>query len=220
MELDDLKVAWTHLAQRVEAAESFALSECRERKLDQARDALRRLGWAQAGHFLIWIGIVAIAAPFWIQHRHVTHLLIAGLALHVYGVLTICAVVVQILLIGRTYYTAPIVTFQRRLAELQRFRVVSSLAMGLPWWILWVAATMVGAKLWFDVDLYAQSHGWIAGSLAIGATGMAVCVWIARRLAACPVHSPFVRGVIDDLAGRSLRRATRQLDEIARFERE
>jgi hypothetical protein len=71
----------------------------------------------------------------------------------VYGVATICVGVTQILLIGRTNYTAPVVIFQRRQAELQRLRIVTSLEIGLPWWILWVLATVVGAKWWLGIDL-------------------------------------------------------------------
>jgi hypothetical protein len=220
MELDDLKLAWSRLEQRLETAEALAFSDYKERKLDKSRAALRGLGWGQTVHCLLWIGIVATVARFWIEHRHVPHLLVAGLALHLYGVMTICAGVTQLLLIGRTYYTAPVVTFQRRLAELHRFRVISSLAIGLPWWILWVVATMVGAKWLLDIDLYTQSPAWIHVALGIGVAGISLCLWVAHRFAGRPPQSPILRRMVDDLAGRSLLRAIRQLDEIARFERE
>src|SRR5262245_46923743 len=220
MELDDLKLAWAQLERRVETTEALAFSDYKERKLDKSRRALRALGWGQALHCLLWIGLVEIVAPFWIEHRRVPTLLVAGLALHMYGVATICVVVTQLLLIARTYYTAPVVIFQRRLAELQRFRVISSLAIGLPWWILWVVATVVGAKRWLGVDLYAQSPGWIHVAIGIGVAGLALSLWAARRFAERPAQSPMLRRMVDDLAGRSLRRAIRQLDEIARFERD
>ena len=220
MDIDDLKIGWGRLEQRVEAAEALAFIAYKERKLDTVRNALRGLGWGQAAHCLLWIGIVAIVAPFWIEHRHVPHLLVAGLTLHLYGVVTICAGVTQLLLIVRTYYTAPVVIVQRRLAELHRFRAISSLAIGLPWWVLWVVATLVGAKRWFDIDLYAQSPGWIHVSLGIGVAGLALSLWAARRFADHPPQSSTLRRLVDDLAGRSLRQAIRQLDEVARFERE
>ena len=194
------------------------LSERRHRKLDKARRVLRWLSWGQAAQIALWIGVVAVVAPFWIEHRRVPHLLAAGLTLHLYGVVTICATVMQLLLIGRTYHTAPVVTFQRRLAELHRFRAISTLALGVPWWILWVIATMVGAKWLFDVDLYVRSPAWIQISLGIGVAGMALTSWVAGRFAARPPKSPSLRRIIDDLAGRSLRRATSELDEVARFE--
>lgn len=220
MELDDLKLAWARLEERAEAVETLVLSERRQRKLDKARRVLRWLSWGQAVQIVLWIGVVAVVAPFWIEHRRVPHLLAAGLTLHVYGVVTICATVMQLLLIARTYHTAPVVTFQRRLAELHRFRAISTLALGVPWWILWMIATMVGAEWLFDVDLYAQSPAWIQISLGIGVVGMALTSWVAGLYAVRPPKSPSLRRIVDDLAGRSLRRATRQLDEVACFERE
>jgi hypothetical protein len=218
MELDDLKIAWTRLEQRVEQAESIVRRDYVARRLGESRRALRGMTWGQVVQMVIWIVVVANVAPFWIEHRHVPHLLVAGLALHLYGVATICASVMQILLIGRAVCTAPVVTIQRRLAELYQYRVVSSLALGLAWWVLWVAATMVGAKLWFGVDLYAESPRWIQLSLVAGVVGMAVSMILARRFADLQPSSPRLRSIIDDLAGRSLLRARRQLDEIAQFE--
>ena len=116
----------------------------------------------------------------------------------------------------RFYYTAPVVTFQRRVVELQRFRAMSTLALGVPWWILWVVAAMVGAKWLVDVDLYAQSPRWIQLSIAIGVVGMILTVWLAGRLGARSA-SPRCRQILDDLAGHSLGRVKRSLDEIGSF---
>ncbi len=220
MELDDLKIAWAELGQRTTTLEYLARRDYRARRIDTIRRPLRALGAGQALQSLIWIGVIAVVAPFWIEHRHVPHLLVAGLVLHLYGVATICASVVQLLVIGRTYYTAPIITFQRRVAELRRLRLMSTLLLGLPWWILWVPIILVGARWLTGVDLYARSPSWVHLSLAIGAAGMAATVWAANRLADRPIQSPVVRRMIDDLAGHSLRRVSRQLDEIDEFERE
>jgi len=133
----------------------------------------------------------------------VPHFLISGLVLHAYGVAVICVGVVQLLLIARTYYTAPIVTFQRRRAELDRFRIVTGLAVGLPWWILWPAVAIVGAQKFLHVDLYAHSTMWFWNSVAVGATGIGISVLVARRLAKC-----------------RLERAARLANEAAQFERD
>jgi hypothetical protein len=94
------------------------------------------------------------------------------------------------------------------------------LAIGLPWWILWVVATMVGAKWLLDVDLYTQSAAWIHVALGIGVAGISLSLWVAHRFAERPPRSPMLRRMVDNLAGCSLLHASRQLDEIARFERE
>ena len=219
MELDDLKIAWSQLEERVERTESIVRRNYTERKLSESRRALRGMTWGQAIQMVIWIVVIANVAPFWIEHWRVPHLLIAGLALHLVGVATAWTSVMQILLIGRAFYTAPVVTIQRRLAELYRFRVVTSFALGLTWWVLWIAATMVGAKMWLGVDLYAESPAWINWSLGVGVLGMAASVVLARRFADRQTSSPTLQRVIDDLAGRNLLRASRRLEEILQFER-
>lgn len=57
-------------------------------------------------------------------------------------------------------------------------------------------------------------------SLAVGAVGMLLTVWLARRFADRPPASGTLGRMIDGMAGCSLRRATRELDELARFERD
>jgi hypothetical protein len=220
VELDDLKVAWAKLDERVAHLEEVVVQNQHKRVLDRTKRVLAMLGWGQAVQSVIWIGVIAVIAPFWIEHRHVPHLLAAGLALHVYGVLTICSSVVQLLSIAHVYWTAPVVSFQRRLAGLERLRILSSLATGLPWLVLWVPATMVGARRFWGVDLYAQSSDWIYASVGFGIVAIAAIVWVARRLANRSPSSAWVRRVIDDLAGHSLVRASRQLQEITAFGRD
>jgi hypothetical protein len=220
VELEDLKVAWAKLDDRVAHLEEIVVQNQHKRVVDRTKRVLAMLGWGQAVQSVIWIGVIAIVAPFWIEHRHVPHLLAAGLALHVYGVLTVWCSVVQLLSIAHVYWTAPVVSFQRRLAGLERLRIISSLATGTPWLVLWVPALMVGAKRFWSVDLYAQSSDWIYASLGVGIVAIAAIVWLARRLANRPPSSPCLRSVIDDLAGRSLVRASRQLKEISAFGRD
>ena len=217
MELEDLKTAWEQLEHRVEVAE-VQLQEYREQRTAGAlRRVLMRMTAGQAIQAVLSVMAITVAGPFWIQHRSILHLLIAGLALHIYGVILICSCVLQILLIGQIYYTESVVMCQRKTLEFQRLRVVSSLVLGLPWWILWIPATMVGAERFMGADLYQASPGWIQLSLVIGLCGIAASIGIARRLAAHPPQSKTLRNVINSLSGCSLARTIRQFEEIQRF---
>lgn len=220
MELDDLKIAWTELDRRIANVEYVVRADRQARTFSSVRRVLRLLGMRQAVQVVAGIFMIAIVAPYWIAHHGVPHLLIAGLSLHLYGVLAVCAAVVQLLVIGRTYYTAPVVTFQKRMAELQRLRIVCALATGLPWFVLWIPLMVVGVDRWLGVDLYLRMPAWMLGNVGLGFVVMAVSVWIARRMAGRPRESrpKWVQRVIDDLAGCSLRRVARELEEIENFE--
>jgi hypothetical protein len=217
MELDDLKTAWQQLEHRVEVAEAGLHEYRKERTVGAFRRLLRRLTAGQAIQAILSALAIAVAAPFWIVHRHIPHLLIAGLALHVYGVAMICVCVTQIAVIGHLYCTESVVKCQRRALELQRLRILANLALGLPWWVLWIAATMVGAERFMGIDLYAASPGWIQLALLIGLGGIAASVAVARHLASNPPQSKAVRNFVDSLSGCGLARAIRQFDEIERF---
>jgi len=78
----------------------------------------------------------------------------------------------------------------------------------------------VALTWWTGVDVFAGSSVWIWANMAVGVVGIAFSLWLARRLANRPVRSPWLQRMIDDMSGCSLARASRQLDEIARFERQ
>ena len=230
MELDEMKsawnrldaeldAAWTRLDLRADGIEALVLQDRRERGIGRSRAALRRFGLAQLVEMAVWIAMVIVAASFWYDHRETPHLLAAGLVLHVYGIAAIWAAATRALLAAGVYYTAPVLDIQRRLARLRRFTSVTTVALGLPWWCLWLVATMVGAKLWMGIDLYTAAPGWVVSTLAFGVVAMAGSVWLAVRWSRHPPAHPWLRAIIDDLAGCNLRRAGRQLDEIERFER-
>ena len=197
MDIDDLKRAWSRV--RVEYV---------------VREAARP--WSLYLGLVAWALFVLAAGSFWFDHREVTHLLVAGLVLHAYGIVVIVVRVTQAREVSAIDYTAPIVTVQRRLAEIHRGRIKVSLVLGLAWWLLWVPSMMVLAAL-AGIDLYAGSPAWMWSSLGIGVVGIIGSVVFARWVAGRAVQSPAWRRVIDDLAGRSLLRAARDLEDVTRF---
>lgn len=218
MELDDFKAAWTRLELRMDGAEALALDSWRECRLDRSRASLRRFGLAQLIELAVWIAMTAVAATFWIEHRHTPHLLATGLALHAYGIAAIWTAATRALLAARVHYSDSVLVMQRRVAQLRRFATVSTIVLILPWWCLWLLAVMAGAKLLLGIDLYAQAPSWILANLLFGVLAMAASGWLARRWAARPPKAAWARRVIDDIAGNNLRKAQRQLDEIVRFD--
>ena len=221
MELDELKQSWARMELRQQRTEALLTRNFRDQRLDQARSSMRRGLVGQAFEMVAWVLFVAFAASFWVEYRHVPHLLVIGLVLHVYGLAAIWSAATQLLLLTRIYrFDAPVTVVQRRLAQLRRFHFYSTLLLGLPWWCLWLLAAVAGAQWLFGVDLYASaSPSWFWVTLGAGVMGMGVCLALARHLVRRPVSSPRLRRVIDDLSGYSLRRASRQLAEIASFER-
>jgi hypothetical protein len=219
MELEEMKQAWAEMNLRQDGIEALLRADYRERRADRTRGILR---WSLLGgaiELMLWIGFTVFAASFWVEHRHVLQWLVIGLLLHAYGIAGIWSTTTRILLMSRIYlFDAPVVLMQKRLAQLRRFGVVSTLALGLPWWCLWLLVPMAAACQWAGADWLVAGSAWFWATMAVGVAGMAGSVWLARRIAARPQRSAFVQRLIDDMSGYNLRRAERQLDELARFE--
>jgi hypothetical protein len=220
MELDELKQAWRRMEQRLDTTGALGLQLYRESKVDRIRRTLRWMMAGQALQIAIWMAVTAIVAPFWIEHRAVPHLLIFGLILHAYAVLTIVSSVVQLQVMATIDYAAPVLVLQRRLVRLRTLRIWSTLLLSLPWWPLWIVAFVVGMKWWLGVDLYLVAPTFVLVNIVFGLVGLVATVWFARRVARRARETGKPARFADDLAGHSLRRAIGQLDEIARFQSE
>ncbi len=219
MELDELKQAWARMEIRQEGMEERLRQDFRDRRMETSRASMRRTLWWLGLQVVFWIVFVMWVASFWVTYRHTPHLLVIGLLLHVYGLGGIWSCATQLFLLARIYlFDAPVLVLQRWLAQLRRFRVYSTLALGLPWWCLWLLVPLVAAMDFAGVDLYAAGERWIWANMAVGLVGIGISVWLARRLAGRPIRSRFLQRIVDDMSGRNLLSASRQLDEIARFE--
>ena len=119
MELDEMKQAWARMDLRQDGMEALLRQDFRERRLDKAHASLRgALAWQAIG-IGCWLAFTVFVASFWVQHRHVTHLLAIGLLLHAYGIAGIWSSVTQLLLISRIHlFDAHVLVMQRRLARI------------------------------------------------------------------------------------------------------
>ncbi len=217
MELDDLKTAWQTLDRRLDAQTALNLHILKDGKLDKARRGLRPLAWGQALQILCGIALIVWAVPFWSAHLDVPHLLLAGISVHVYGVLMIICGGTTIGMISRIDYAAPVLAIQKQLGHTRRFYVRTNVGLGMAWWFLWMPILMMLFMGAFDADLYANAASVIYGGTAIGAVGL-LLTWVFARWARHPNRPHMAKAVDDSVAGGSLNRAQQALDEIAQFE--
>lgn len=218
MELDELKQAWRTLGRQMERQEAIGLALLRDRKLGRARSSLRPLFWGQVVQMLFGLCFILLGVACWTQHRDLPHLLLAGIVVHAYGVVAILMAGGTIGLISRIDYSAPVLSIQKRLAALRRFYLLNGMAVGLPWWLLYVPVLMALAALG-GRDLYPDAAGWVWISLAIGIIGL-LGTWAFHRWSRSPARAALGRRLDEGAAGGSIRRLQATLDEIDRFERE
>lgn len=217
MELDDLKAAWQTLDRRLDTQTALNLHIFKDGKLDKTRRGLRPLFWGQIAQILFGVALILYAVSFWPQHLDVPHLLIAGLSVHVYGVLTIICAGVTLSMISRIDYAAPVVSIQKQLGQLRRFYVRTNIGLGLTWWFLWMPLMMMFFMDMFGADLYANAPDVIYSGTAIGVVGLLLTWWF-HRWSRHPIRPRMAKAMEDSVTGVSLRKAQSILDEIASFE--
>ncbi len=214
MDIDDLKLAWQQLDRRLERQNALALLQFREGRMRQLRTKLWPLYGGQIVQGLFGTAVVLVGVATWARHWDLVHLRVAGLLLHVYGVLAIIASARTIALIYRIDYAAPVVAIQRQLGELRRWYVLSSTVIGLPWWLLWMPIMMALLAL-AGIDMWQRAPQIFVMGTAIGVAGLLVIAALelaARRWAWLAEHVHATR------TGASLRRAAAVLEEVRRFE--
>jgi len=204
MELDEMKAAW-------QGQQNFNIQILREGKLKNVLQPLLRAQYVQiAGGVLLEF----LFAPF--LRRETPHLLLAGLALYLYGLLLILSAARTIYLTRRFDYSKPVLEIQQRLVELKLWRVRVEqpifAVLGCFIWIPFVQLVFyqLGADLWVTVPAVMY---WMLGSGAACAAVVIAVIGLASR----PGWERF-RGFVErSVIGRSIQSAQRELDEIATF---
>ncbi|VXB43493.1 conserved membrane hypothetical protein [Luteimonas sp. 9C] len=216
MEPDDLKTAWHALEARMTRSDAVQLALLRETRLARAQHHLRPLKivhWLQA---LLGLGLILLGVACWTRNTDAMGLLIAGIAVHAFGVLNILGATAMLVLAGRVDYAAPVLRIQRQLAALLRAHAWNAGLCGAPWWIMWLPVVVAFAGLG-DARATAGTPVWITWSLVIGGVGLAATWLHAWRHRARQRAKPDASVDCADGAD-GIRRSQRLLDEIAAFE--
>jgi hypothetical protein len=217
MEFDDFKSAWKTLDQRLQLNNSLKLHELRERTLAKTRSSLRPLFWGQVAQILLFgIPCIALAGLLWMSKPEFASVIVAGVVLHAYGVITIIGAGMVLGQLARIDHAAPVVEIQKQLARTRTLYVRSGMIAGLPWWFLWVVILMVLVGLG-GIDLMAKAPSLVWSGVGIGVAGLLGTLWFHRWVRR-PEHAALGRKLDDTLTGGSLRRAIAHLHEVQRFE--
>ena len=215
LELDDFKAAWQTLDARLARQDALQLELLRGQKQAQARRNLRPLVFGMALQAVLGLGLVLLGVGCWRQNLDVPGLLVAGIALHAFGVLHIAFAGIVTGLATTLDYALPVLAIQKRLRLLLRVQVLNSNLCGAPWWVLWVLVVIGFAGLSPNASA-GPTPAWIWISLATGVLGTAL-TWIWAARAARKPQGLYAR--MDDGAD-GIRRSLKLVDELDRFEQE
>ena len=212
MELDEMKLAWQSLAQRLERQEVIQRQMVTSSQLEKARHGLRPLVLGQVIQMAFGLLVTGVVVAFWSTRLQITHLLVCGLLVQLCGMIFIAMSARALCLIHAIDYAAPVLAIQRQLADLRAWRVrVEAPVNVVLGCFIWILALWMNLA-WYGIDIW--SAGFARWALLSGASGLVIVlaiVWWMRRVG-------LGRRIEDHAAGNSVRNAEAMLAEIARFE--
>jgi len=230
MNLDDLKNRWMEQERKVDRITQLNLAAVRELRLSSTKSSLHWMTWgvglnlAVVSCAVIWLG------DFIAGHIGEPHFLVAALLIDACAIAWIGSTVRQLLVIRGLDYSGPVVAVQKELEKLRIARIRSAKWTFIAGCMLWAPFLIVLLRGTIGLDAYSlpaligsrNEHflAWILMNILLG-IGLALLVmWGSRRYVHCFEDSPFLKRLMDDLAGRSLTRALRSLESIDQFELE
>lgn len=200
MELDELKIAWQSLEQRVEALEV----RIPETGVGPVRAELRPLVVGQWVQLACGAALAMGAGSFWFDHRDAPGLLVSGWLLHLYGIAMIVAAARNLVLAARARASAPLLELQTRIAELGAWRIREGRWFGVVGCFMWVPMIVVAFGL-AGIDIVAKRPGFVGWNLLTAMVCLGAYL-VLRRLGKVP-------------EGAAVRRARERLVEVERFAR-
>ena len=178
----------------------------RSQLMDRIKASLRPLLRWQVLQILVGIALIGIGAQCWARNTQVTHRVVNGAILHVYGVLVVAQALLVCTRLRRIDYSKPVAEIRTKLDSLRSGYLRTGFVIGHVWWLMWIP---VAVSLGFDQVLHPNAFYL---SLGVGLVGIAVSVWL-HWLALRPgnLNADTWR---KKLSGESIAAAYLTLDEI------
>jgi MFS family permease len=205
MEMHELEQAWNGLDRRLDA-QAQTLRQIRHgRAIDGARARLRLVSIGQLVQLAVGIAIVLWAGGYWVGHLGQSHLVVYGVAIHLYGLGLLIVAVLQLARLARIDYRKPVLQVQRELVALRRLRIASERVLIVAATVVWVPAVFALAAA-FGIDVWQSSPATVWLNLGVGAALAALAGWLLHRY-----RDAFER----DATGRALAEVEAELAELA-----
>lgn len=165
--------------------------------------------------------MLLLLGSFLAAHLTEPRFFLPALLLQVFAIMQLALHIHKLVMLRTLNYSEPVVTLQKRLAELRvRWaRQIIWLYACLP--LLWPPLLIVAMQGLLGLDAYALlGLPYLAVNLLVGLACVPLVLGLTRLLAPRVAHVPALRHLVDDLTGQSLREALDALAAATAFEQE
>jgi hypothetical protein len=220
MDLDELRTRWTEHDQKLEAGIRLNRRILCTVQLGRTKSALNRLTVFTVLHAAMWVACIVGLGDFVYEHASSPRLAVAAASLDLYAVVFLSALIRQIAAVRRIDYGLPVARIQKQLEELRVMRIRTVQWGVLAGLVAWTPFAIVVLKAVLGVDLYQFGPAWVWTNLLFGLAAIPLAIWLSKKFAGRAGRSPFLQGVMADIAGTSLNAAATSLAALAEFEQE
>ncbi|HZW88168.1 MAG TPA: hypothetical protein VFF12_03740 [Myxococcaceae bacterium] len=219
--LDELRDLWREQGRSLDELREIEVATLAALKTERLGGSLRRWAWLPA--FELAAGIVAqLWLVQFIEGVLGAPLLVAsGIALFVAALVATMVAARQVFLAATVDPAGPVAEVQDRLEQLRTLRLWATRWTLLLSPLLWTPLALVLGRAMFGVDLQrAVGWPWLLANLAVGYAAIPLGLRALARASRRWGASAAWQRLREDVAGRSLARARRSLEEIAAFRKE
>jgi len=212
MELDQLQERWRQLDHKLDRTLATNSAVLRQIGLQGTRRRINRLAVWPVVDLAFGVGVLLVTGSFLGDHWPEPTLVLPALGLMVASVLFVIDNIRQLASASSVAWDGPIADIQLAVSRFRRARIRQFKWIILLSPLLWLCMMTVGGKLIFGVNVIKTFDPvWVVANIAFGLLFVPAGVVIARALGRRWQHHPFWRNLLDDISGRSLATAQKEL---------
>lgn len=218
MKLDELKDKWS--AQEHEIDQGLHLTFFQMITLQRADSALKKLSSETLVEVIVGLACLTFTGNFLFENYGEPRLLIPALLLHAFFLFQVASSGYQFATLRKIDFSKPVLESQQQYAVLRRLR------LQVTFWILslspllWVPLLIVLIKSLIGVDPYLiLNNTWLLANILFGISFIPLMLWVAKHFAKHWKGSPFVKHLLDSLAGDELKAINNFLEQLNTFEK-
>lgn len=219
MEATDIQALWQQHEKRLDDSHNLNMALLREIKVDKAQNKLASLRYLPVSTLVFYLPLACYALYFAFMHREVWYFAFAGVIVGLAGIFFTLASIVQLYRLLTLDYNAPIVTLQKKVAQIKpavlyNLRIAVWLLPFAPFVGVFVAQVLFG----FDLTQYI-GLGMIASFGAVTLILELLALWASKQLKAKNSTAAWVNWLLQG-SGSQVDEALEFLEQLREFEQE
>jgi hypothetical protein len=212
LNLDEMKQIWAEHDQKLDQCIRLNRQLLSTTNLNGARSAMQRMSAFLGIEAALWFAIVLALGNFIYKNSAMLQLALPALALDLYAIGMLAAMIRQIAAVQRIDYGGPVAAIQKQLGTLRVLRIRTTQSALLVGVMVWAPAAIVV----FGIEVY--SLAWLFANVLFGLALIPLAFWFSKKFRDRMDRSPFIQRLMDDIAGHSLAKATAFLSTLVEFD--